>query len=97
MIKQFTQKLLYVIINMNFNIYTSGGDMVNYKKLFYTLPQVAEKYGKTPAQVRYAVEQGRLNGLKIGWQWTFMTDELPDTWPETPRTSKRLERKGKLE
>jgi hypothetical protein len=70
---------------------------MQYNEVFLTLPEVAEKYGKTPAQVRYAVEQSRLRGVKMGWQWFFILTELPDSWPETPRKIKRLKGMGKLE
>lgn len=56
---------------------------------FLTLRQVMKKYGKTYTQVRYATETGRLRAVKMGWQWFFQEDELPESWPEAPRKQLR--------
>ena len=60
-----------------------------------SLSEVAKKYNKTEAQVRYAISQNRLKAIKIGWQWCFVSDELPKSWPETPRAYKRKLRGSK--
>lgn len=59
---------------------------------FITFSQICQKYNKTGSQVRYAIQQGRLKAIKIGWQWFFDKNELPKTWPESPRTTKRMKR-----
>ncbi len=50
-----------------------------------TMKEVMEKYGKSYTQVRYATETGRLQGIKVGWIWTYDADTLPEEWPETER------------
>lgn len=65
--------------------------------LIISLSQVCEKYNKTEVQVRYAIKQGRLKAYKVGWQWCFNVADLPRTWPETPRTVKRLKRGKTIE
>jgi hypothetical protein len=58
---------------------------------YLTHRQVMERYNKSYVQVRYAAETGRLKAYKVGWQWVFPVDKLPDSWPEAPRN---LRRKG---
>lgn len=62
-----------------------------------TISQVCERYSKTMTQVRYAIQQGRLKAVKIGWQWVFNEEELPQQWPETPRVIKRQKRGERIE
>lgn len=62
-----------------------------------SIKEVAEKYGKTESQVRYAITQRRLLGTKIGWCWSFNANKLPDKWPVTPREEKRMGRVNKVE
>lgn len=49
------------------------------------ISEVAKKYDKTIAQVRYAIQQQRLPGTKFGWCWFCEDTLLPDLWPDTPR------------
>ena len=60
-----------------------------------SIKQVAEKYNKTPTQVRYAISQGRLKCSKIGWIWYIDEEDLPDKWPMTPREKLKHERSMK--
>lgn len=60
-----------------------------------SLSEVAKKYNKTGAQVRYAISQDRLKAIKVGWQWCFKSEDLPESWPETPRAYKRKLRGSK--
>ena len=74
-----------------------GGDRVRRGDVMVSLPQVCQRYHKTEAQVRYAIKQGRLKATQVGWQWCFNLSELPEIWPETPRTLKRLKRGKTIE
>lgn len=56
------------------------------------ISEVAKKYGKSITQVRYAIQQQRLPGTKIGWCWFCDDRLLPDFWPLTPREQIREER-----
>jgi hypothetical protein len=53
---------------------------------FVSLKHVCAIYNKTDAQVRYAVETGRLKAEKHGgWELKFRVADLPSQWPESPR------------
>lgn len=58
-------------------------------KEYATLKEVMDKYDKTYVQVRYATETNRLIGEKVGWQWIYPREHLPDVWPSTKRDNKR--------
>lgn len=45
------------------------------------IKEVARRYDKTLCQVRYAIHQGRLSGIKIGWCWFCEENKLPKFWP----------------
>jgi hypothetical protein len=57
-----------------------------------TIKQVAKKYGKSEAQVRYAILQGRLKYVKIGWMCFCPLEELPNDWPMSPRQLKKSQK-----
>lgn len=52
---------------------------------YIPISEVAKKYNKTTTQVRYAISQGRLKGIKIGWCWFCNSDCLPEKWPMTSK------------
>lgn len=60
-----------------------------------SIKQVANKYKKTSAQIRYAISQGRIPCQKIGWCWYVEEGDLPDKWPMTPREKLKFERSNK--
>jgi hypothetical protein len=62
-----------------------------------SISEVAERYSKTEAQIRYAVKQERLRSVKLGWQLFFKREELPNEWPITPREKLKQKRGNKLE
>ena len=61
---------------------------------YISLKHVCALYDKTPTQVRYAVETGRLFAEKAdgGWEWKFPVSHLPSEWPEAPRNLRREEK-----
>lgn len=55
--------------------------------------EIAERYGKTVSQVRYAIDQGRIPCTKVGWSWVVNDEDLPDKWPMTPREKIKHDRR----
>ena len=50
---------------------------------YMSIREVAQFYGKSEAQVRYAIKTNRGNIFrprKMGWVWVFKESELPDKW-----------------
>lgn len=58
-----------------------------------SIKEIAEKYDVTTAQVRYAIQQGRISCKKVGWVWVCPSEELPDAWPITLRQKLKIEGK----
>lgn len=51
---------------------------------YLSIREVAKRYGKSEAQVRYAIKTNRnhvFRPKKMGWVWVFKESELPETWP----------------
>lgn len=54
-----------------------------------TTKDVAELFGVETREVLYAARRKLLTGEKVGWQWFFHKDKLPNKWPVRTK-SKRV-------
>ena len=57
-----------------------------------SLSQAAEQLGKTRRQIRYMIQEGRLEASKEGGRWSVDSGALPLDGPRQAAQARRLER-----